>query len=44
MGFYYVENFVFVLLDRNKIPEKKLNANKGNTSLLNFFTLNKSNK
>lgn len=35
-GFLYVENFMFVMLDRNKIPAKKKNNNSKN-SLLNYF-------
>lgn len=35
-GFQYVENFMFVMLDRSKIPaKKKASANKN--SLLNYF-------
>lgn len=35
-GFQYVENFMFVMLDRNKIPaKKKVTANKNN--LFNYF-------
>ncbi len=35
-GFVYVENFMFVMLDRQKIPaKKKVTSNKN--SLLNYF-------
>jgi hypothetical protein len=35
-GFQYVENFMFVMLDRNKIPQKKKISHNKNT-LLNYF-------
>ena len=35
-GFVYVENFMFVMLDRKKIPAKKYVTSNKN-SLLNYF-------
>jgi hypothetical protein len=42
MGFFYVENFIFVLLDRKKIPERSQKTVNGNKSILNFFTVTKN--
>ncbi len=42
-NFFYVENFTFVMLNRNKIPEKSQKTINGNKSILNFFTVNKKN-
>jgi hypothetical protein len=38
MGYNYAENFIFVMLSRNKISNKSTKNLSGNTSLLNFFT------
>lgn len=42
MGFLYVENFIFVLLNRKKIPERSQKTFNGNKSILNFFTVTKN--
>lgn len=42
MNFYYVENFIFVLLNRKKTPERSQKTMTGNTSLLNFVKVSKN--
>lgn len=42
MNFFYVENFIFVLLNRKKIPEKSQKTVNGNKSILNFFKVTKN--
>lgn len=37
MGYVYAENFIFVLLNRSKIPAKSQKQLAGNKSLLSFF-------
>ena len=43
MGYIYAENFTFVLLSRNKIPDKWQKQLPGNKSLLNFFSRKPAN-
>ena len=38
MGYVYAENFMFVLLNRDKIPKQSQKQLKGNQSLFNYFT------